>query len=124
MVQCVRLKYSTIWKVDIFNPHIIPLQFTSTFLLNVLSTFYYVRSINCKWLFDEFKLLLLPALCKEFTWQENGSLGEQDAHELYLAIASAIQTSTGAQVSSNFDLYISYIPILFGGASGRGRCGV
>ena len=94
MVQCVHLKYSTIWKVDIFNAHIIPLQFISTFLLNVLSIFY-VRSINCKWLFNEFNLLLLlPALCKEFTWQGNGYLAQQDAHELYLAIASAIQTST------------------------------
>ena len=46
--------------------------------------------------FDEFNLLLLlPALCKEFTWQGNGYLAQQDAHdhELYLAIASAIQTS-------------------------------
>lgn len=72
-----------------------PLQFISTFILNVLSTFYYVRSINSKWLFDEFNsLLLLSALCKEFTWQGNGYLAQQDAHELYLAIASAIQTST------------------------------
>ena len=95
MVQRVHLKYSTIWKVDIFNAHIIPLQFIFTFLLNVLSTFYYVRSINCKWLFDEFDLLLLlPGLCKEFTWKGNGYLAQQDAHELYLAIASAIQTST------------------------------
>lgn len=94
VVQSGHLKYSTIWKVDIFNAHIIPLQFISTFLLNVLSIFY-VRSINCKWLFDEFNLLLLlPALCKEFTWQGNGYLAQQDAHELYLAIASAIQTST------------------------------
>lgn len=95
VVQCVHLKYSTIWKVDIFNAHIIPLQFISTFLLNVLSIFYYVRSINCKWLFDEFNLLLLlPALCKEFTRQGKGYLAQQDARELYLAIASAIQTST------------------------------
>ena len=95
MVPCVDLKYSTIWKVDIFNAHIISLQFISTFLLNVLSTFYYVRSINSKWLFDEFNLfLLLPTLYKELTWQGNGYLAQQDVHELYLAIASAIQTST------------------------------
>ena len=93
VVQCVHLKYSTIWKVDIRSYH----SSTVHFYIYIKRTFYFLlcQIYKLQVAIDEFNLLLLlSALCKEFTWQGNGYLAQQDAHELYLAIASAIQTST------------------------------